>query len=174
MKTEIKYSLIISILVLAWMLLEYFFGFQKNQIWYINNKGLLLLFQSFIPLLFITLAIREKREKYLGGYIIYAKAIKTGLYISMITAVLSVPNVYLLYEVINPSYFPFMIEYSITEMEKSGNNTMQVNEFLHSYYNLRTHLLQGFVGTLSIGIFITLIVSIFLKKNNPENLETTE
>lgn len=156
------------------MLMEYYFGFQKNQTWYIDNKILLIVLQTLIPLAFIVLAIREKREKYFGGYIIYAKAIKTGLYISMITAALNVPCVYLVYEIINPSYFPFMIEYSITEIEKSGLDTMQANEFLHSYYNLRAHLLQGFVGTLSVGIFITLIVSFFLKKNNPENLETTE
>src|SRR5690554_3331537 len=85
-KIEIKWALLFSVMVLAWMLLEKLTGLHGTYIDY--HLYLTNLFA--IPAIWVmVLALKDKKQSYYNGRMSYTQGLKAGTIISAIIALLS-------------------------------------------------------------------------------------
>src|SRR2546430_1345314 len=105
MKPFLKYGLIVGATGILISLLTYLLGLDKTDtgeyIKWIN-----------VPIMIIAMvmAIKEKREQELGGFIEFGQAFGTATMTILISSVISSVFTYLYLAVINPGYRDFMIQ----------------------------------------------------------------
>ena len=165
MKIEIKYGVIIGVLLALWNLTEYAFGFHSKHI---EIHAIVTNFFIIIPIIFLILGIREKRDKELKGELSYWQGVKTGLLISLVTAVLAVIFLYLYHNYINPYFFSDMIEYTTSKAARENPNNPEAIELARTaavnYFTLTSYLIQGFFGSIIFGTVISLVVPAVLRR----------
>ena len=155
MKTEIRWAAIISVFGLLWGVGEKLFGLHDQYI--AQHPTLTMFIAPFIILLYF-LALRDKRKTDLGGYMTWPEGTKAGMIISFLVALLALPMEYLLHAFISPDFFDNAIQYAL------DNKLIDTREKAASYFNLKNYLIQATVGSLSMGIILSAILALLLKK----------
>ncbi len=159
LKTELKWAVIFSLMTLLWMLLEKLSGLHGK---YIDYQAYLTNLYAIPAIVIMTLALREKKMIFFGGKISYKQGLISGTILSVFIALLSPLTQCITTYIISPDYFPNVIKRSVelgyykTVAEASAN------------FNYQSFAIQGFVGSLIMGIITSAIVMIFLrtKKQN--------
>ncbi|MFM1877976.1 MAG: hypothetical protein RLZZ241_842 [Bacteroidota bacterium] len=154
LKTEIKWALIFTATTLLWMLLEKFSGLHSTHI--ALHQYLTNLF-AIPAILVYVFALKEKKNKDLGGAMSYKQGFISGMLITLFVTMLSAPTQWVVSEIITPEYFPNVIAYSL----KSGYFQTQVEA--EAYFNLENYMFQSVMGALLMGIMTTAIVAFFMK-----------
>ncbi len=157
-KLELKWGFIITIMFLVWMLVEKVLGWHDEKI--ADHYWLTFLFTPFIIIMY-TLAIREKRRRFLGGVLTWIQGFTTGVKVSIFAALLSPLAQYIIHNYITPKYFDNVIAYSVT-------NQLMTIEAANDYFNINSYMLQSAVGTLVTGIIVSAVVAFFLKRDTPK------
>lgn len=109
-----------------------------------------------VALLLYILALRDKRDNFYNGFMSWQQGFVSGVIISVIIALFSPLSQLIVHKIIAPSYFRNAIEHGLT---RGGNE-----EFLISYYSLRTKIIQSFMESLSLGIVASAAVAYFVRK----------
>ncbi len=160
-KIEIKWALIFSALVLAWMVLENLSGLHNRYIDY--HLYLTNLFA--IPAIWVmVLALKDKKKNFYKGKISYKQGLISGVILSIIIALISPLTQWITSFVIAPEYFPNVIKRSV-EL-----GYYQTTEQARAQFNYTNYALQGALGALVMGIVTTAIAMIFIRsKINPQH-----
>ena len=87
----------------------------------------------------------------------YKQRFITGLIINIIVTILSPLTQYITSTYIATDYFPNAIKYAVSE----GKMTQAEAE---NFFNLKSYIWQGFLGTAMMGIITSAIVAIFTKR----------
>lgn len=123
----------------------------------------------------IFVAIKNYRDKQNGGYISFGKAFKIGLIMALVTS-----TVYVLAWLVYFNYFSpdFMDKYSaatLAQMTKDGKSaveiqaaTAQMKQWSEWYKNPFVNAVITYTEILPLGIIISLIVALILKKKRNE------
>jgi hypothetical protein len=154
-RTELKWGLIFTAMMLIWMIGENLTGLHDVHI---DKHPIFTNLILFPAVLIFVLALREKRDKDLGGKMTWMQGFIAGLLISVVVAALSPLVQYLTHVIISPQYFENAIAYSV----ESGNATQEEAE---SFFNLGSYLIQGAVGAIFMGMITSAIVSFFVRKS---------
>jgi uncharacterized membrane protein YhaH (DUF805 family) len=154
-RTELKWGLIFTAMMLIWMIGENLTGLHDVHI---DKHPIFTNLILFPAVLIFVLALREKRDKDLGGKMTWMQGFIAGLLISVVVAALSPLVQYLTHVIISPQYFENAIAYSV----ESGNATQGEAE---SFFNLGSYLIQGAVGAIFMGMITSAIVSFFVRKS---------
>jgi len=153
-KTEIKWALIFSIMVLIWMVLEKLSGLHSTYIDY--HLYLTNLFA--IPAIWVmVLALKDKKKKDYDGVMTYKQGLVAGIILSVFIALLSPLTQWVTSFVITPEYFPNVIQRSV---ELEYYDTV---EEAAAQFNFKNYVIQGLIGALIMGILTTAIAMIFIK-----------
>ena len=155
-KIEIKWAFIYVAMVLLWMLLERLTGLHSEAI------KMHLIYTNFIVLPSIAiyvLALKDKRKNYYQGIFTYKQGFVTGLIISVFVTILSPLTQYIISTIISPDYFANVIKYAVSV----GNMTQEAAE---NYFNLKSYIVQGLIGTPILGLITTAIVAIFTRRKS--------
>ncbi len=154
-KTEIKWAVIFSTMMILWMLLERLVGLHDVHI----DKHTTYTNLVVIPAVVIyVLALLDKRKNDLQGFMTYKQGFLAGLIITTVVTLLTPLMQFITSTVITPDYFANVIEFVV----KDGKMTQQQAE---DYFNLQNYVVQGLMGAPIMGIFTTAIVAIFTRKN---------
>ncbi len=154
-RIELKYAMLITLLLLLWLAFEFMIGIQDRYIaWY--PYATILSF--FIPIGATRQAMVAKREM-LHGEMPFKKAFITGLTIAGLTAVFAIPSQLVFHYIINPDFFEDMIQYAVAHGHSTSAQAAQ-------YYNLRTSLIEGVVGSLLLGSLIAGVMAYFMRTKN--------
>lgn len=151
---ELKWSVIFSIALLCWILLEKTMGWQDERI--VDLWWLTLLFGPFAVLLYL-LALREKRRRVYDGKMTWTQGFVSGIIISVFVALLSPLTEYVVFNFFTPDNFNTIAESSVT------NNLIantKINDFLH----INNYWLQSAFGLLVFGVVNSAIVALFVRK----------
>src|SRR5690606_13891821 len=92
-----------------------------------------------------------------NGKMSWKQGFISGIILSVIIALFSPIIQYITNTGISPDYFPNAIKY-IVDSGKMGQETAE------SYFNLKSYVLQGVFGALSMGIVTSAIVALFVRK----------
>lgn len=153
-KTEIKWGVIFTAAMLVWMVFERLMGWHGSQI---DQHATMTLFFAVIAIGVYILALRDKREKDLGGVMDWKQGFVAGFYITIVIVILSPLAQLITHFVITPNFFTNMIDYAT----QTG---MMSREEAESYFSLGSYLIQSAGGALAMGIITSAVVALFTKK----------
>lgn len=173
-KNIIIYGLIGGVIVSALMLyMVHNLSYCGGQI---DLKSSMILGYASMLIAFslVFVGIRNYRDKYNGGVINFGNAFKIGILITLIAS-----TVYVISWLINYFYFmpDFMEKYSshaLSELKASGAGPAKVAdeikdmaEFSIMYNNPLFNALMTYMEILPVGLIVTLISSLILKRKQP-------
>ena len=124
----------------------------------------------------VFVGIRNYRDKYNGGIISFGKAFKIGIMIVLIAS-----TMYVVAWLVDYFYFipDFMEKYSAHELDKLKANgasqieidkqTKEMANFAEMYKNPFFNAMMTYVEILPVGLIVTLISSLILKRKTAKN-----
>lgn len=152
---ELKWAIIFTITLLAWMLFEKTLGWHDEKI--ADHFWLTFLFIPFAVLMYV-LVMREKRRRHFNKKLTWLQGFITGVKMAFFVALLSPLAQYITHNYITPEYFESVSQYSIT------NDLMSIEE-ANDYFNITNYMLQSAIGALGGGIVISALVAIFMRRD---------
>lgn len=153
-RIEIKWAVIFALATLLWMV------FEKSMGWHdvlIAKHAIYTNFFAIIAIAVFVLALLDKRKVDFNGKMNWKQGFISGIFLSVIIAVLSPLTQYITNTFITPEYFPNIIKFAVD----SGKMSQEAAE---SYFSLKSYALQSFFGALTMGIVTSAIVAFFVKK----------
>lgn len=154
-QTELKWALIFTGMMFLWMIGERLTGLHDVHI---DKHPIVTNFIAIPAIIIFVLALREKRDKDLGGEMTWIQGLVSGLIISIIIAVLSPVMQYITHTYVSPQYFENAIAFSVD----GGYTTREEAE---SFFNLKSYMVQGAVGSIIMGLVTSAIVALFLRRS---------
>ena len=152
---EIKWALIFILASLVWMIFERMVGLHGEHI---DKHPIYTNFFSIIAFVIYYLALKEKREKVLGGKMSWTQGLVSGIIISVVVFIFTPLSQWLTHNVISPDYFANAIEYSVTELGKERVE-------MEKYFSFRNYLFQSAIGAIVFGTLTAAIIAIITKKS---------
>jgi hypothetical protein len=166
-KTALTYGLLIGILLIVIQLVFYFAGIMTSK-----YSGWI----SYVVIMGgIFLATKAWRDEGKGGYITYGQALGFGTLTIFFASILVAIYIFLFYKFIDPAAMNLL--YEAAEQKIIDKNPNITDAELDMALSISQRLMKpGFMAFSSIlnytflGFVMSLITSIFIKKNNPEEL----
>lgn len=153
-KIEIKWAFIFLLMSLVWMLLEKVVGLHDVHI---DKHPIYTNLVAIPSIVIFVFALLDKRNNHYNGSMTYVQGLISGIVISAIIAVFTPLTQYIISTYITPDYFANAIKYSV---EKGGST----QEKAEAFFNIENYMMQATFGGLIMGVLISAIVSIFVKK----------
>ncbi len=161
-KVAMNYGAYYGLSAAAVFLLFYFMGtdLQSNVPQWIGYA---------ILVLFMVLGIKSYRDQDLGGYISYGKSLGTGILISIFGGIISGAFTVLFFTTIAPDMMDKLLEASQQRMIEQGmdEKTMEMAlEYTNKFMTPGWMFVFSIVGSAFIGLLFSLIISVFMKKDD--------
>lgn len=162
-KANLTNGLILGLIGVVYSLIMYFMDMSFNKVQgYVFLVILLFLLYNFI---------RSYRNNYLYGYITYGQAVGAGVIISLYYSVVIAVFTYILYAFIDPDLIKKQLAMAEELLMKKGTTQQAIDAAM----SIQTKIMKpaimapfSILGTMIRGTIMSLIVSIFLKKEgNP-------
>jgi hypothetical protein len=132
-----------------------------------------------VVLSLIFVGIKNYRDKFSGGIISFGKSFKTGFYITLIASTIYVGVWLVEYYVFIPDFLDKYIPHVLKEASRGGATQAELTEkaqemakFKEMYKNPLFVILATYAEILPLGLIVTLVSSLILKKKGPEALST--
>jgi hypothetical protein len=172
-KNVIVFGLISGLIVSGWMAFNIARCYSTGKF-----EGSMVLGYASMILAFslVFVGIKNYRDKYNGGVISFGKAFKLGLYIALISSTMYV----LVWLFAYYNFFPdFMDKYGahmLTKAQQSGATAAQlaaktdeINSMKKMYSTPLGVTLLTYAEILPVGLLVTLIAALILKRKNNNN-----
>jgi Protein of unknown function (DUF4199) len=167
-KNILTYGLISGLIISALMAVNLTLSSNSGDF---DNSILVGYASMIIAFSLIFVGIKNFRDKYNGGVISFGKAFKVGFFITLVASTIYV-IVWLLEE---HFFFPDFIEkytaYEINKLQASGisaaklaSETKELEQAKEMYNNPAIKILMTYAEILPVGLVVTLISSLILKK----------
>jgi hypothetical protein len=146
-----------------------------------EGGGMVLGFSAMIlAFSFIFVAVKNYRDKYNGGIISFGRALQIGLLISLIASTMYVVSWAIEYHVFLPDWMEKYTAHSLKALQTSGKSAAKIAEETkmildqkEAYKNPVMFVLYTYVEILPVGIIVSLITALILrKKENTGGLAT--
>jgi len=167
-KNVLVYGLIAGLVVSGLMFINLS---MVNKSGDFDNSVLIGYASMIIAFALIFVGIKNYRDKYNGGVISFGKAFRVGLFITLIAS-----TIYVIVWLIEEHFFfpDFMDKYTAHELSKlrsSGisatelaSETKKLEQAKEWYKNPALRILMTYVEILPVGLVVTLISSLILKR----------
>lgn len=148
-----------------WLLLEFFLGFHTKYIDYLPFVTWLFV---VIPAVGINWALKAKRDRYYHGQITIFQALKTGIIITLVMAIVGPLMQFLYIILVNPMYYDtmtshakeFILGLDIAAEDKESMLAKALKDNTISAGMLRTSLVM-----LIIGSIMTVFAAVLIKRD---------
>lgn len=125
----------------------------------------------------IFVGVRNYRDKYNNGLITFGKAFKIGLLISLVASTMYVLAWLVYYYFFIPDFIDKYIDHVLHAVQQSGNNpqaiqkkSAEMQQFKELYKNPLFVIVTTYAEVLPIGIVISLISALILKRKRRQPL----
>lgn len=163
-KVAMTFGAVYGMAVIALMLIFYFTGIDYQS-------RIPSLIQYAVQIVVIAIAIKSYRDQDLGGYIKYSKALGTGTLTSIFGGALVGGFTIILMYYIAPEMIETIMTKVQENMEAQGTMTEDQLQMGLSWTRKMMQPLPlfifGIIGSGIMGFIFSLVVSVFLKKDNP-------
>jgi len=137
------------------------------------NESMMIGYLSMIVAFsFVFVGIKNYRDKYNGGLISFGAAFKLGFFISLIASTLYVITWMIMYHFFIPDFMDKYADHMIKEAQQAGASAAEIQAkteemagYKEMYKNPLMIVLFTYVEILPVGLIITLISSLILKRN---------
>ena len=167
-KTVLTYGGIAGLIVTVMMIISTVLYYQNPDF---KGNEIIGFTGMFIAFIFVFLGIKNYRDKQNSGVISFGTAFKIGLLITLISSTLYVITWMVECHFFFPDFMEKFMAHSIEEAHKSGlsaveisRKTTEMNLYKEWYKNPFLLAALTYMEILPIGLIITLISSLILKK----------
>ena len=167
MKTELKYGVIFAAIVIVYVMIEHFLGFNTTRHdigQYSRLAGVL------VPIIGIFMGIKAKRKE-LNGNLTFGQGVKTGFLIALIQTTITTLWFWFYGTVVNPQFVNTMLEFERSRMLARGTDAADARatiDRLKALYSFPFLQLAQEVAGILYGTIFAMIFSAFLKKKREE------
>ena len=158
-RLEIKWGLLFTFAGILWLYYEKIMGWHGEHIARHATYTMLFMFPAIT---IYVVALIEKRKTHYGNVMTWKQGFMSGLYITLVVALMAPLSQYLAHTIISPDYFTNMIEYSATKLGKDRTQ-------LEAYFNLKSYIMQAVVGAVAMGILTSAVVAVFVRRKGVDN-----
>lgn len=166
-------GLIVAVMMIVSTLLMYNYTNYKCSM-YVGYASMLLAFSV------IFVAVKNYRDKYNSGVVTFGKALTIGLYITLIASTVYVIVWLIDYYIFIPDFMDKYAAYMIKKTKADGGTAQQIsdqikqmNSYKEMYKNPIFVILMTYMEILPVGLVITLISALILKRNTGKNTLAT-
>lgn len=149
---EIKWGIRYAFLWILWLFIEKSSGYYDAKI---KDYALYSMLFTFVLIFVYYVAIKEKKKDFFGGEMSWKQGCTTGIFLTIVMAILTPFCQIIFHKAIAPEFFPNMIEFSVSK----GNSRATAE----NYFNLSSYMIQSIFSTLSFGVVISAVVALFLQ-----------
>lgn len=172
-KNILVYGLISGLIISALMAVNVSMCSKSGNF---DNSIVLGYASMLIAFSMIFVGIRNYRDKYNGGVISFGKAFKVGFFMTLIAS-----TIYVIVWLVEEHYFfpDFMDRYTaheISKLQSSGisaaklaSETKQLEQAKEMYNNPAIKILMTYAEILPVGLLVTIISSLILKRKTVKN-----
>jgi hypothetical protein len=117
--------------------------------------------------IFIVIGIKSYRDQELGGFISYGKSLGTGVLISVFGGIITGAFTVLFFTVIAPEMLEIILAASQEKMLEQGMDEQSMamaEEYTRKFMTPTWLFLFSILGSAFMGLLFSLIISVFLKK----------
>jgi hypothetical protein len=121
----------------------------------------------------IFVAVKNYRDKYNGGVVSFGKAFRIGLFISLISSTIYLLSWAIEYHFFMPDWMDKYAAHTLETMRSSGasasevaDQTKEINAMKDSYQNPIVFALYTYAEILPVGLLVSLITALILKKKS--------
>ena len=150
---EIKWAIQFSILTLVWMIIEKSVGLHDQ---YIDKHAAYTNLFGIVAIVAYFLALLDKKKNYYAGKMDWKQGFISGLVLSAFIAVLSPVVQYIIFTYITPHFFERITDYAVS-------HKIQTPAQADAFFNLKSYMLQGIFGALSMGVITAALVALIVK-----------
>ena len=150
---EIRWGVMFSLATMVWMIVENSVGLHDV---YIAKQPIYTNLFAIIAIAIYALALRDKRDNFFKGKMTWKQGFISGVVLSIVISILSPLVQYITYTFISPNFFTNIIKYAV-------DHKVQTQEQAEAYFSIKSYILQGMFGGLSMGVITAAIVAYFIK-----------
>ncbi|MBS1659170.1 MAG: DUF4199 domain-containing protein [Chitinophagales bacterium] len=157
-----KYAIITALASFIFSLLVYLMNLYTSN--WINYLAYVILFAGLI------FAVKEHRDKNLGGFITFGQAFGTGFLFCIITGLIGVVTGYILMHYIAPDMVDEIMKVTEQRMVEKGMSEDQVSvamEWTRKFMTPTWFAIWSVIMTAIFGAILSLIVAAIFKRVNP-------
>lgn len=154
LKIEVKWAIYFALMSLVWMLLEKWSGLHGK---YIDYHLYLTNLFAIPAILFMVLALKDKKRNYYGGNMSYKQGLISGVFLSLFIALLSPLTQWVTSYVITPEYFPNVINRSV-EL-----GMFESTEAAEAQFNFKNYAINSTIFAFVFGVVTSAVVMIFIQ-----------
>lgn len=176
-KNVLVFGSIAGIIISAFMFVSMMM-LSKNP----NFEGSMLVGYSamLVAFSFVFVGIKNFRDKYNNGLITFGKAFKVGLFISLIASTMYVITWLIEFNFFIPNFMELYVDHAINHAKANGISGAELDKqiaemasYKEMYKNPAMVILLTYMEILPIGILVTLISALILKKKDKSQTQTT-
>ena len=160
MPHAMKVGAFIGLGLIIFSVLLYAFGINSNEFQFLGY---------LIMAIGIFMGIKPYRDKVMEGYISYGNSLKIGVLIALFSSFIFNFYTYFFYKYIDPSQLDALTEQLKIQMANQGKTEEEMDLALRIMEKFLTPgwlFISGLFGYTFVGFLFSLIISIFLKKEN--------
>jgi hypothetical protein len=150
---EIRWGVMFSLATMVWVIVENSVGLHDV---YIAKQPIYTNLFAIIAITLYALALRDKRDNFFKGKMTWKQGFLSGVVLSIVISILSPLVQYISYTFISPNFFTNIIKYAV-------DHKVQTQAQAEGYFSIKSYILQGIFGGLSMGVITAAIVAYFLK-----------
>lgn len=170
-KTILVYGLITGAILITLMIVMVHVMFANPEY---KSHDLLGYAVMLVILSLIFFGVRDYRNKELGGYITFGKALKTGALITLVASTLYVVVWLVYYYLFVPDFIDQYTEhvlYQCTTEAEIEDKTKEMKQLKEWYQNPLWVILLTYAEVLPMGLGVALVSSLILKKKDKTGQE---
>lgn len=156
---ELKWGILFSLLSIVWMIVEKTVGLHDK---YIDKQAIYTNLFAIVAFIIYFLALIDKKKSFNNGEMTWKQGFISGIVLSFVISLLNPLVQYIISVFITPDYFANAIKNAVDKKHM----TQTVAD---SYYSLKSFILQGTSGGLSMGVITGAIVAYFVQTKNNTN-----
>ncbi len=167
MSTTLTYGLILALVNICLSLIGYFLGYQSDKM----AEGQWFNYLVYLSILIVLcLGIRATREEAPDKSLSYGRGVGSGVMISLFAGIIAAVYGFIHFKFINPGFTDYLIEYVRSVQAAKGVPDSQLDQMEKGmrfmYGPVMLTVITPFFYVF-IGLVVSLIASIFLKRNAP-------
>lgn len=161
-QVALKWGLISGVIGIAFFLIQVFTGMQGSQV---------LQYVGIIPFVVIVILAHNEYKKTGDGFMSFGQGLGIGTLIALISYIVSMLFFYIYIKFIDSTYIEAIKDKQVEGMMEQGMSQQQIDQAMsYSEFFFKPEMMV--VMAILVGMFfafiITLIITIFTRKSNPE------
>ncbi len=168
-KANLTNGIILGLAGIAYTLIMYFLDLTFNK-----TQGYVFYIILLVVLFFL---LKSYRDNYMHGFITYGQSVGAGLVIFLYYAIITAVFIYILYAFIDKGLVNKQLEFAEEMMQKKGIPQEALDTAMKMQRKfVKPEIMAPFslLGSMVTGLIISLIVSIFVRKEGNPLVEAAE